>query len=223
MSSTQADPGSARPQAVVIGAGNGLGRSLARRLAREGLVVTVVARDGGRLASLVEEIASDGGTARAVTADATDPAGVGDAVTAVRAHGPLVLLAYNAAGFGGPLSATGLDDLRAASDVNIHSPVLAVQAALPDLRAHDGAVLITGGGLALYPAGALGVLSVGKAAIRAAALCLADELTPTGVVVRTLTIAGTIEPGGDLDPDRLADTFWRLRTEAGAPVETVVP
>jgi NAD(P)-dependent dehydrogenase (short-subunit alcohol dehydrogenase family) len=66
--------------------------------------------------------------------------------------------------------------------------------ALPDLEAQKGSVLFTGGGLALHPNADAGVLSVGKAAIRAAALVLAADLAPRGVSVHTITIAGLIRP-----------------------------
>jgi NADP-dependent 3-hydroxy acid dehydrogenase YdfG len=128
------------------------------------------------------------------------------------------VLVYNAAGAGGPLTRSGPDALRRASEVNLHSLVEAVTVLLPQLQQTRGTVLVTGGGLALHPASAVGILSVGKAMTRAAALVLAEELEPLGVAVRTVTIAGTVEPGGPFDPQRIARTYLALhRREIDGP------
>ncbi|MFI1564448.1 SDR family NAD(P)-dependent oxidoreductase [Streptomyces sp. NPDC020490] len=208
-------------QAVVIGAGPGLGRSLALTYARNGLDVGLVARDAERLQQLADEIRQLGRTVTVETADAADPSSIASAVEKLSARTPISLLSYNAAMWGPKLSEVGLDTLRSAGEVNLHSAVAAVQAALPDLRTHHGTVLLTGGGLALHPSGDHGVLSVGKAAVRAAAYALAEDLAPVGVTVRTVTIAGFIAPGTDFDPDRIAEAFWDLAAHPGSEVERV--
>ncbi|MFC7550789.1 SDR family NAD(P)-dependent oxidoreductase [Plantactinospora sp. GCM10030261] len=57
--------------AVVTGASRGLGAGIARRFARDGATVCLVARDEARLNRLAEEIESSGGTALAVRCDVT--------------------------------------------------------------------------------------------------------------------------------------------------------
>ena len=212
---------SAAGQAVVIGAGSGLGRSLALRFADEGLHVALLARDGDRLQAIAGQVQARGGTARAVPVDAGHPQQLAEVVADLRGQEPIVLLAYNAAAVAGRLSTSNLAELQHAAAVNLHSPVLAVQAALADLQAHKGSVLLTGGGFALYPSAEFGVLSVGRAGLRATALTLAADLAPSGVKVRTVTIAGTISPGSPLDPDLLAELFWQVHLQPDSPVETV--
>jgi short-subunit dehydrogenase len=210
-----------RTQAVVIGAGPGLGRSLALRLARAGLDVTLIARDEGRLKDLAAEIAKTGARVRAASADAAVPGAVAAAVREASAAAPVGALAYNASMWGGRLAETDLGALRAATEVNLHSLVAAVQAARADLTATSGAVLITGGGLALTPMAEHGVLSVGKAALRAAGHVLADDLSADGVTVRMVTVNGPIAPGTPFDPDIIADAFWRIRQDPASGVELV--
>jgi len=60
--------------AVVTGASSGIGAATARRLAREGMRVVLVARRADRLETLAEDIRADGGTARILPADLTQEA-----------------------------------------------------------------------------------------------------------------------------------------------------
>ena len=70
--------------AAVVGVGPGLGAAVARRFAREGYAVALVARREESLSSVREEIEARGGTALPVTADATDPASVTAAFERIR-------------------------------------------------------------------------------------------------------------------------------------------
>ena len=60
--------------AVVTGAGRGIGRAIALRLAREGASVTVSDLDEGNARQVADEIAAAGGGARANRADVTQKA-----------------------------------------------------------------------------------------------------------------------------------------------------
>lgn len=83
--------------ALVTGAGNGIGAATARRLAREGAAVALVARRRDRLDQIVGEIAATGGQVVAVDADITDPERAHDAVQdAVDWFGRLDVLVNNA-------------------------------------------------------------------------------------------------------------------------------
>lgn len=59
--------------ALVTGASSGIGAATARRLARDGAVVALVARRRDRLADVADEIAGLGGHAITLPADITDP------------------------------------------------------------------------------------------------------------------------------------------------------
>lgn len=190
--------------ALVIGAGPGIGRSLASQLAAAGHPVALIARSAEHLEALAAQLSADGAEVITRQADAGDAGKLADVVTALRDEAPIGVLAYNAMYAAGQLATADLGDLRSSLEVNLVSAIAATQAALPDLEAAGGSVLLTGGGLALYPNNEYGVLSVGKAALRTAALALAADLAPRGVRVRTLTIAGFVAPGTAFDPDRIA-------------------
>jgi len=60
-------------------------------------------------------------------------------------------------------------------------------------------------------------LSLGKAGIRALAALLARDYGPHGVHVATVTVAGAVAAGSEIDPDAIADENWRLHAQrAGA-------
>ena len=83
--------------ALVTGASRGIGRAIARLLARRGATVVVGARDQARLAEVVAEIESGGGRAHAVSLDVADRASVDAAFDVVlKTHGRLDHLVNNA-------------------------------------------------------------------------------------------------------------------------------
>lgn len=203
-----------RRGAIVIGPGPGLGRELALLLAREGYVVGLVGRRRDALDALEAEISQQGGLAFVELADAADPDSIARAVRALDSQTPTAVLAYNAVQrSSSSLVEVAADELSVATLVNLVSPMVAVQALVEPLVANGGVVLLVGGGSALNPTAASGVLATGKASIRVAALSLADELGPKGVRVRTITIAGLMDPKGPLEPWAVAEALWAQRNE----------
>lgn len=84
--------------AIVTGAGSGIGRAIALRLAREGAAVVVAGQRPARLDETVAMVATAGGTATAVACDVTDSEQVRHMVqAALDSHGRLDILVNNAA------------------------------------------------------------------------------------------------------------------------------
>lgn len=83
--------------ALVTGASRGIGRAVALGLARAGLRVGLLARDGEALAEAAAELTAAGGRAALAVADVSDAEAVRDAVAALVADlGPVDLLVNNA-------------------------------------------------------------------------------------------------------------------------------
>lgn len=231
--------------AVVIGAGPGLGMSIAHRFGREGYPVELVSRTATRHGRYLDELAEDGITAaRAHAADAGDR----DAMRAVLddiagRHGGVSVLYYGPAAIDPsqlpvPITETGSDGIRALMDT-MYPAIDLARAVLPGMiERGDGGLLFAGGLSAVVPMPALGSLAVMSGALRNYVLTLNAGLAEYGVYAGTLTIGGLIERGdihayataqpemfggitpSTLDPDDIAETAWQMYTERDRP-ETV--
>lgn len=201
---------------AVVGAGPGIGLAVARRFARQGMRVALLARRPQALDGYVAEMAQAGLEAQGFPANAGDEAAMRQAFEQVRAQmGDPAVLVYNAAvlheGKPSTFSAARLvDDFR----VNVAGALLAVQQVLPAMRARQqGTILLTGGGLALNPLPQFASLSISKAGLRSLSYSLAAELQGDGLHVATVTVAGYVQAGSHFDPDRIADAYWKLHAQ----------
>ena len=178
----------------LTGASSGIGRSLAKRIARDE-PVALVARRRELLESLAAEIAEDGGNETCVVAcDVTDRDAVHAAVGAAEARlGPVTRLVSNAGGG----DATGLDDfsadhVRAVLDLNVMGAVHCVEAVLPGMLERRAGHLVAVSSIAGYrgvPGGA--AYSASKAALTNLMEGLRIDLRPHGVDV-TLLVPGFV-------------------------------
>ncbi|TDC43634.1 SDR family oxidoreductase [Actinomadura sp. KC345] len=127
-------------KALITGASRGLGRALARELARDGWHLAVDARDADALSAAVQEI---GGNITAIAGDVTDPAHRERLVRAV--DGGLDLLVNNASTLGPTpmprLADLPVTDLAATFATNVLAPLALIQDVLPGLRERRGAIL----------------------------------------------------------------------------------
>src|SRR5437660_657786 len=97
--------------AIITGASNGIGRSLALRLGSNGYRVGLIARRMGAVEAVARAIVEAGGSAAPAAADVGDREGLRAAVAELeRQLGPAEVLVANA-GFGAP---TRLDPLNTA-------------------------------------------------------------------------------------------------------------
>ncbi|CAA9414359.1 MAG: Short-chain dehydrogenase, associated with 2-hydroxychromene-2-carboxylate isomerase family protein [uncultured Rubrobacteraceae bacterium] len=214
--------------AAVLGVGPGLGAAVARRFAREGFAVALMARREESVAGVQEEIESAGGTALTVSADATDPASVAAAFDRVRAElGEPEVFVYNAGAFqmGGILEISP-EKFDECFKANCAGAFYAAQQVLPAMvEAGRGTVLLTGATAALRGGARFSALAVGKFGLRALAQSMAREFGPQGIHVAHAVIDGQIDtpgvremsPGREdhtmLSPDAIAEAYWQLHSQ----------
>jgi short-subunit dehydrogenase len=204
---------------IIVGAGPGVSGAVATAFAKNGYPIMLIARNEKNLESIASPLRDMGVSVTIHSGDASVPGDIARIISQVTV--PISALVYNASGIGGPLLKASDEEIRSASEVNLNSLVSSTAAALPGLKAADGVVLVTGGGFSLYPSSEFGVLSVGKAMTRSAALLLRQELAPEGIRVHTVTIAGVVDPATDFSPTKIADVFTRLFEDADGPAEVV--
>jgi NADP-dependent 3-hydroxy acid dehydrogenase YdfG len=164
----------------LVGASEGLGAALARKISAAGAEVIVSARNEARLAEVVAGLP---GSARAVPVDVSDDASVTRAAEAVGEIDGLVWLA----GVYWPMPATAWNAQQATAmaDINFTGAVRVIGAVLPQMVARDaGHVVLTGSlsGFRGLP-GAIGY-AASKAAVMALAESMQADLWRTGVRVQ---------------------------------------
>jgi short-subunit dehydrogenase len=122
--------------ALVTGAGGGLGGYIARALADQGVNMALSDLPSASLDQLVEELSGRGVGAAAVSADLTDRRQLEDLVgRAEEAIGPLDILVNNAGlEFGGSFLRNTVDELKAIVDVNLLATMVLTREALPGMR-----------------------------------------------------------------------------------------
>jgi NAD(P)-dependent dehydrogenase (short-subunit alcohol dehydrogenase family) len=204
------------PTLAIIGAGPGLGSAVARRFAREGWSVSLVALrqdviDAGRA-----ELEPFGAQTFGATADVSDAAAIRRAFEAsVDALGLPEVVLYNASIYQGEAALELTHDaLQLALDVHVVGALNTAQCAVASMqRAGRGVLVFTVNSLARAPEAMSAALSIGKGAQLNLALSLDRELEGTGVRIGIVTVCGPIKVGTAYDPDRLADVYWELVTQ----------
>ena len=180
--------------AVVTGAGRGIGRAIAVRLAKDGALAAVnFQKNAEAAAAVVREIEAAGGQAFAVQGDVGSVAGIGrffqalDAELFKRRGSNRFDILVNNAGIGrdGTVETTSeavFDELMA---VNVKGSFFVTEAAIPRLR-DGGHIINLSSALSRHPYPRMAAYSMGKAAINDFTVNLAVELGKRGITVNAI-------------------------------------
>lgn len=175
--------------AIVTGASSGIGEACARRLARAGFAVVVVARRADLLEALAQSIELAGGKALPVPTDLSDEAQTSALVERALADFGRVDVLVNNAGYGPPFALEQMDRtaLRHVFDVNLLSGMQLISELTPSWRAQGGARVINMSSLTRYVGAPIATAyAATKAGMQAMTDCLRLELAPWNVCFSTI-------------------------------------
>ena len=213
------------PVALVSGVGPGTGAAIARRFARGGYAVAMLARDKKRLDELEHEIEH----ARGYPCDVTDEAQLDATIERVRADlGAPKVLVHNAVG-GAFATFLEIDPEVLNSNFQVNTMALlhlARRLAPAMIEAGEGAIIVTGNTSALRGRAKFAGFAPTKAAQRILAEAIAREVGPKGVHVAYVVIDAVIDlewtramfskPAGDpffIKPSAIAEEVWHVANQ----------
>jgi NAD(P)-dependent dehydrogenase (short-subunit alcohol dehydrogenase family) len=204
--------------ALIVGVGSGLSASLARLLAREGIGLSLAARNAEKLGALAKETG-----AAAFACDVSKPDAVHRLFEAAEAaRGTADIVVFNpSARTRGPIAELDPAEVERALLVTAYGGFLVGQEAarrmLPQKR---GVILFTGASASVKGYAQSAPFAMGKFALRGLAQSMARELQPEGIHVGHVVIDGGIRsaarpvpadrPDSLLDPDAIAESYLHL-------------
>ena len=124
--------------AIVTGAGGGMGLGISQCLTREGAAIVATDIDGGRAQATADQLGSEGATAIAIAADITDESACRDLVSqAIERFGAIDILVNNAGHFGTIVGApftnfTG-EEWDSNYDIHVKGPFFLCKAIAPHM------------------------------------------------------------------------------------------
>jgi NAD(P)-dependent dehydrogenase (short-subunit alcohol dehydrogenase family) len=231
---------------AVLGAGPGMGRSVAHRFGREGFKVALVARNRARLDAFTEDLSRGGIDAAGFVADLADRDILPGVVEAIATRfGPINVLEYAPSGLDWltrqvPVRDTEAESFEFPLDLLLRTPVTLVHQVLPGMvERGDGAVLFGLPVSASIPVPQLGNVGTVAAAARSYLYNLHTDLAGTGVYAGLVQVAGLVgesdaaeyftenwDPAAlpePLAPGDLADAMWDLYLKRDRFEEVVGP
>jgi NAD(P)-dependent dehydrogenase (short-subunit alcohol dehydrogenase family) len=187
------------PQALVTGAGRGIGKGIAFALAKQGFEVTVADLDG----DLAERTAAEIG-GRPLQVDVADAASVNAA--AARTEHLDVLVNNAGVVLPGQLADVTPDHFATVMGVNVLGPLLMTQAFTGALEGHGGGAVVNVASMsAAFIVPGTGVYPASKAAVVSLTQSWAWELAPRGIRVNAVApgrISTEMTASRQQDPER---------------------
>jgi len=179
---------------IGVGPGEGLGATLCRRFAKQGLHVVVAGRTAAKVEQVAASILASGGMATGMVADATDEEAVAHLVAQAEAIGPIALAIYNAGNnMNGDFLSMEASFFESCWRISCFGGFLFSREVLRRMAVRGaGTLIFTGASASMRGKPFFAPFTAAKAGLRALAQSLAREFGPKGVHVGHVVIDGGI-------------------------------
>lgn len=178
--------------AIITGASQGLGKSIAEHFILAGANVLLCARSQSELSATQEELAKLAPEQKVLAhvCDVSDESQVNATVDyALREFGSVDVLVANAGIYGpmGPTETVDLQEWRRALDINLFGVLLPARALIPHFKKkNSGKIVVISGGGATNPLPNISAYAASKAAVVRLMETLAEELKPFHIDVNAI-------------------------------------
>ncbi len=192
--------------ALITGAGTGVGRGIAKTLAKEGYRVVLTGRRREKLDEVAKEI--NNSDVIVIPADVSDEKSIQELRENLleQTHGKLDVLVNNVGGVPatGKISEMAFEDWKKTMDLNLSTQFMVTQAFLPELRKSEkGKIISVTSGMAHFFMEGFGAYSASKAAVEALMKTIAEEEKESGIEMHLFDPENVISEGnpqGEKDP-----------------------
>ncbi|SFE23861.1 Short-chain dehydrogenase [Paenibacillus algorifonticola] len=210
---------------AIIGAGPGLGFSLAKTFGRRDFRIAMVSRTQEKLDQYAAELNRMGIEAQGFAADITNKMQLTRAFQQIKStFGTIDVVEFSP--HSGNVPVTNVLDTTDESVLHIFNNVVigAINTArqiIPDMiERGEGTLLFTSDLSAMSPSPMFGNSGIAMSGLRNYILNLHERLLPLGVFVGHLSISPLIKKGTGFDPDQVAEAWYNLYEQREAAEET---
>ncbi|MEI2379547.1 SDR family NAD(P)-dependent oxidoreductase [Priestia megaterium] len=202
---------------VIVGAGPGLGMSIAKKFGKNGFRVALIARNEEKLNHLVIELEQLGIEAASFQADILNKDQISLAFTTIKEkYGFIDVVEYS--------PTPSIDTVTNALDVteenvlyqfqfNVLGAISSIREVLPDmLDKQSGALLFTTGGAAVNPVPMMGNVGIAVSGLRNYIFNLNSELKDKGIYAGHISIGIWMQPNSGVQ-DKIADIWYDMYTK----------
>jgi len=202
---------------VIVGAGPGLGMSIAKKFGKNGFRIALIARNEEKLNQLVIELEQLGIEAASFQADILNKAQISLAFATIKEkYGFIDVVEYS--------PTPSIDTVTTALDVteenalyqfqfNVLGAISSIREVLPDmLDKQSGALLFTTGGAAVNPVPMMGNVGIAVSGLRNYIFNLNSELKDKGIYAGHISIGIWMQPNSGVQ-DKIADIWYDMYTK----------
>ncbi|MEK4730426.1 MULTISPECIES: SDR family NAD(P)-dependent oxidoreductase [unclassified Paenibacillus] len=210
---------------VIVGAGPGLGFSLAKTFGKHGFRIALISRTQEKLDQYAQQLNQMGIEAKGFAADITNKMQLTSAFQQIKNnYGTINVLEFSP--HNGNASVTPVLDTTDESVIQIFNNVVigAINSArqvIPEMiERGEGALLFTSDLSAMSPSAMFGNSGIAMSGLRNYILTLHERLLPMGVFVGHLSISPLIKKGTGFDPDQVAEAWYNIYEKRAEAEET---